>query len=74
MTDNILSQGWLAQTKSIMTKFNCINNMYRIDFGNTTSHISMEKETLYYLSKEQVQQILTHLNNISQNVKVDIMK
>jgi len=34
----------------------------------------MTKDSLYYLSKEQVQQILTHANNIFQHVKVDITK
>ena len=34
----------------------------------------MAKDYLYYLSKEQVQQILTHVNNVSQHVKVDITK
>ena len=43
-------------------------------FGNTTFHISMAKDSLYYLTKEQVQQILTHVNNVSQHVKVDITK
>ena len=74
MTDNVLSQGWLAQNNSIMTTFNSIDNIYRITFGNTTFHILMAKDSLYYLSKEQVQQILTHLNDISQHVKVDMTK
>ena len=74
MNDNVLSQEWLAQNKSIMTTFNSIDNIYRIAFGNTTFHISMAKDSLYYLSKEQVQQILTHVNNVSQHVKVDITK
>ena len=50
-----------------MTTFNSIDNIYRIDFGNTIMLIEMAKESLYYLSDEQVQQILTH-------VKVDITK
>ena len=73
MTDNVLSQGWPAQNKSIMTTFNSIDNIYRIAFGNTTFHISMAKDSLY-LRKEKVQQILKHVNNVSQHVKVDIMK
>jgi len=32
MTDNVLSQGWLAKNKSIMTTFNSINNIHRIVF------------------------------------------
>ena len=36
MAYNILSQGWLAQNKSIMTTFNSIDNIYQIAFGNTT--------------------------------------
>ena len=70
MTDNVLSQGWLAQNNFIMTTFNSIdNNIYRIAFGNTIFHNSMTKDSLYYLSKEQVEQILTHVNKISQDVK-----
>ena len=34
----------------------------------------MAKDSFYYLSKEQIQQILTHVNNVSQRVKVDITK
>ena len=74
MNDNVLSQGWLAQNKSIMTTFNSIDNNYRIAFGNTTFLISMAKDSLYNLRKEQVQQILTHVNYVSQHVKVDITK
>jgi len=71
---NVLSQGLLAQNKSIMTTFNSTDNIYRISFGNKTFHISMAKHSFHYLRKEQVQQILTHVNNISQHVKVDITK
>ena len=74
MTNNVLSQGWLAQNESTMTTFNSIDNIYRINFVNTTFHISMENDSLYYLSKEPIQQILIHVNNISQHVKVDITK
>ena len=56
-----------------MTTSNSIDNIYRMVFGNTTFHISMAKDSLYYLSKEQVQQILLPVNNISQ-VQVDITK
>ena len=35
MTDNVLSQGWLAKNKSIMTTFNSIDNIYHIAFVNT---------------------------------------
>ena len=52
MTDNVLSQGRLAQIKSIMTTFNSIDNIYRIAFGNTTFRISMARDSLYYLSEE----------------------
>ena len=65
MTDNVLSQGWLAKNKSIMTTFNSIDNIYRIAFGNTIFNIEMSKDSLYYLSKEQVQQILTHVNHLT---------
>ena len=54
MTDNVLSQRWLAQNKSMMTSFNSIDYVYRIAFGNTAFHISMAKDSLHYLSKEQV--------------------
>ena len=73
MTDNVLSQG-LAQNKSIMTTFNSIDNINRITFGNTTFYIEMAKDSLYDFSKEQVQHILTHVNNVSQHVKVDVTK
>ena len=33
ITDNVLSQGWLAKNKSIMTTFNSIDNIYHIAFG-----------------------------------------
>jgi hypothetical protein len=74
MTDNVLSQGWLAKHKSIMTTFNSIDNTYRIAFGNTIFNVEMAKDSLYYLSKEQVQQILTHVNHVTQHVKVDVTK
>jgi len=69
MTDNVLSQG---QNKFVMTKFSSIDNIYLIAFGNIAFHISMEKDSLHYSRKEEVHQILA--NNISQYVKVDIMK
>ena len=53
MTDNVLSQGWLAQNKSIMTTFNSIDNIYRISFGSTAFHISMAKDFLYYLRRNK---------------------
>ena len=34
----------------------------------------MAKDSLYYLSKEQIQQISTHVNSISHHVEVDITK
>ena len=46
MTDNALSQEWLAQNKAIMTTFDGIDNIYRIAFGNTTFHIEMAKDSL----------------------------
>ena len=57
-----------------MTTFNSIDNIYRIDFGNTTFYISIAKDFLHYLSEEQVRQISTYVNNISQYVKLDITK
>ena len=74
MTDNVLSQGWLAKNKSIMTTFNSIDNIYCIAFGNTIFNIEMAKDFLYYLSKEQEKQILAHVNQVTQHVKVDITK
>jgi len=46
MRDNILSQGQLEKNKSIMTRFNSIENIYRIAFGNTIFHIEMAKDSL----------------------------
>ena len=74
MTDDVLSQGWLAKNKSIMTTFNNIDNIYHIASGNTIFHVETAKDSLCYLSKEQVQQILTYVNNFSQHVKGDITK
>ena len=54
-----------------MTTFNNIDNIFRIAFRNTTFHIEMAKDSLYRLSKELSQQILTCVNNISQRVKVE---
>ena len=48
MTDNVLSQRWLAQNKFLMATFNGIDNIYRIAFGNKTFLI---KDSLYYLFK-----------------------
>jgi len=48
-----------------MTTFNSIDNIYRIAFGNTIFNIEMAKDSLHYLSKEQVQQILTHVNHVT---------
>jgi len=74
MTDNVLSQGWLAKNKSIMTTYNSIDNVYCIAFGHTTFRIEMANDSLYYLSKDQVRQILAHVNNIDNNVKIDVTK
>ena len=74
MTDNVLSQGWLAKYKSIMTTYNSIDNVYCIAFGHTTFRIEMANDSLYYLSKDQVRQILAHVNNIDNNVKIDVTK
>ena len=57
-----------------MTTFNSIDNIYHIAFGNTIFNIEMAKDSLYDFSKEQVQHILTHVNHVSQHVKVDITK
>ena len=56
-----------------MTTLNSIDDIYRIVYGNTTFHIEVAKNSFDNLSKEQVQQILTHIN-ISQHVKVNITK
>jgi hypothetical protein len=55
MTD-VLSQGWLAKNKSIMTKYNSIDNAYCIAFGHTF-RIEMANDSLYYLSKDEVKKI-----------------
>ena len=47
----------VGKNKSIMTTFNSVDNIYRIAFGNTIFNIVFEmvKDSLNYLSKEQVQ-------------------
>ena len=66
-----LKDGWHKISLSVHS----IDNIYRIAFGNISFYVEMSNDySLYYLSEEQVQQILTHVNNISQHVKVDIKK
>ena len=74
MTDNVLSQCWLAKSKSIMTTYNSIDNVCCISFGNTTFRIEMPNDSLYYLSKDQVRKVLALVNNIDNNVKIDVTK
>jgi hypothetical protein len=71
ISDNIISQGWLAENKSIITTFNSVDNSYTIAFGATKFRINMANDRLYYLSKDQIKQILTHVNNVTNLVKVD---
>ena len=71
MTGNVLSQVWLVQNKSIMTTFNSIDIIYRIALEIQHIHIEMAKDSLYDLIKQQVQQLLSHVNNY--NITIIIM-
>ena len=74
MTDNILSQGRLAKNKSIMTTYNSIHNVYCIAFAHTTFRVEMANDSIYSLSKDQVQKSLARVNNIDNHVKIDVTK
>ena len=57
-----------------MTTNNSIDNVYCIAFVHTTFRIEMANDSLYYLSKDQVQNILAYVNDIDNNVKIDVTK
>jgi hypothetical protein len=67
--DNIMSVGWLSQFPSIATTYSSVDNSFRISFGNTTFTIGMTSDQLYFLTKDQVKQLLTHVNNVTNSTK-----
>ena len=67
--DNIMSIGWLSQFPSIATTYSSVDNSFRISFGNTTFTIGMTSDQLYFLTKDQVKQLLTHVNNVTNSTK-----
>ena len=72
--DNVLALGWLTQFPTILTTFSSVSNSFRISFGVHIFDVPMTSDSLYYISKEQVKLILTHVNSVSNNVKADVSK
>ena len=66
--DNVMSVGWLSQFPSIVTTFSSVDNTFRVTFGATTFTIPMASDLLYYINKDQVKLLLTHVNNVTQHV------
>ena len=66
--DQRLSIGWLSQFPSIITTFSSVDNTFRVTLGTTTFVIPMASDLLYYLNKDQVKLILTHVNTVTQRV------
>jgi hypothetical protein len=72
--DNVLALGWLSQFPTILTTFSSVSNSFRISFGVHIFDVPMTSDSLYYISKEQVKLILTHVNNVTTNVKANVSK
>jgi len=70
--DNVLSLGWLTTFPTISTTFNSVDNTFRISFGSTTFTVSMASDSLYYISKNHVKKLLTHVNMITQNIRANV--
>ena len=68
--DNVISLGWLSQLPTILTTFISASNLFGISFGVYIFDVPMTSDSLYYISKEKVKSILTHVNT----VKADVSK
>ena len=62
-TDNFLSQNPPDKISSIMTTYNSVGNVYCIAIGHATFRIEMANDSLYYLTKDQVQTVGTSQQN-----------
>ena len=63
-----MSINWLSQFPSIITTFSSVDNTFRVTLGSTTFVIPTVSDLLYYLNKDQVKLILTHVNTVTQRV------
>ena len=72
--DNVISLGWLSQLPTILTTFISVSNLFGISFGVHIFDVPMTSDSLYYISKEKVKSILTHVNTVTNNVKADVSK
>jgi len=68
--DNVLALGWMTQFPTIVTTFSSLDNTFRISFGATTFSVPMASDSLYYITKDQVKQLLTHVNIVTLNNRV----
>jgi len=67
---NILALGWMTQFPTVVTTFSSLDYTFRISFGATTVSVPMASDSLYYITKDQVKQLLTHVNIITLNNRV----
>ena len=70
--DNVLALGWMTQFPTIVTTFSSLDNTFRISFGATTFSVPMASDSLYYITKDQVKQLLTHVNIVTLNNRVNL--
>jgi hypothetical protein len=64
--------GWLTTFPTISTTFNSVDNSFRISFGSITFTVPMAADSLYYISKDHVKQLLTHVNMTTQNIRANV--
>jgi hypothetical protein len=64
----LLQKTMLSQFPSIVTTFSSVDNTFRVTFGATTFTIPMASDLLYYISKDQVKLLSTHVTNVTQHV------
>ena len=70
--DNVLALGWMTQFPTIVTTFSSLDNTFRISFGATTFSVPMASDSLYYITKDQVKQLLPHVNIVTLNNRVNL--
>ena len=53
--------GVMTQSSTIITTSSSFDNTFRISFGDTTFTVPMASDSLYYITKNQVKQLLTQV-------------